>query len=138
MEFAMKKYYSLLIFTILVSCSSKHEKDDGYLEIKIEMTSALKPSSFPKYSNGTQGLSDYFKNKLMNVSTEGIPTSEKKVTVSFIVDKFGKVREARIVKGANSYLDSPALKAVAEMPNWIPATNEGETIDFIYQLPIQF
>jgi protein TonB len=63
---------------------------------------------------------------------------EGRVLVQFVVDKDGKVTDAKIVKNANYYLDIEALRVVNAMPAWIPGKLEGKTVRVYYTLPVNF
>ncbi len=61
-----------------------------------------------------------------------------KVYVSFIITKTGKIRDAKIAKGANPLLDAEALRVIRSMPAWTPGKQKGQAVDVQYTLPINF
>jgi len=128
----------LIVIFVITSCNPKSNDDINYLEVEIEMPPALKPDRFPRYLHGQKGLSDYLKKRLKSLNVDSISVENRKISVSFIVNRAGKVEEVRITQGNSVYLNNLALKAIKEMTDWKPAQRNGEDIDFIYKLPIQF
>ena len=61
-----------------------------------------------------------------------------KVTVSFVVDANGKVRNAQVVKGVSAALDAEALRVVKESPDWAPAKQDGKNVPVTYAIPVTF
>ena len=60
------------------------------------------------------------------------------VFVKFVVEKTGNVTNARISRGVDPSLDKEALRIVNSLPKWEPGTQNGETVDVAYELPINF
>ena len=61
-----------------------------------------------------------------------------RVTVEFIVDKDGKVTDARVVKGVSDALDAEALKVVSASPKWKPGRVNGNKVRTVVSIPIEF
>lgn len=61
-----------------------------------------------------------------------------RVTVSFVIDKTGKVINGKIERGVSAELDEEALRVVSIMPNWTPGKQGGKTVRVRYILPITF
>ncbi len=61
-----------------------------------------------------------------------------RVTVSFVIDKVGKVINGKIERGVSAELDAEALRVVSIMPNWTPGKQGGKTVRVKYILPITF
>lgn len=60
-----------------------------------------------------------------------------KIYVTFIVDKNGVIKKAKILKGINSELDKEALRVINMMPKWKPGSTKGEITSQQVDLPIQ-
>jgi protein TonB len=60
--------------------------------------------------------------------------------VTFIIDKTGEIREAKILRGINGgeRCNSEALRVVKSMPKWIPGKQNGKNVDVQFNLPIKF
>nr|AKF17184.1 cell envelope biogenesis protein TonB [uncultured bacterium Csd4] len=60
------------------------------------------------------------------------------VVVSFIVEKDGRVTDAKVVRGKDPSLDKEAVRVVRLMPNWEPGRINGEPVRTRYTLPLNF
>lgn len=61
-----------------------------------------------------------------------------RVTVDFIIDKDGKVTDARVTKGVSPELDEEALKVVNASPKWKPGKVNGNRVRTLVSVPIEF
>jgi TonB family protein len=60
------------------------------------------------------------------------------VFVRFIVASNGKIKNAKILRGINSYCDEEALRVVNMMPDWIPGMQNGKKVSVMFQIPVKF
>ena len=60
------------------------------------------------------------------------------MTVAFVVDANGKIRNAQVVKGVDSELDAEALRVVANAPAWAPAKKNGKNVPVSCTIPVTF
>jgi len=60
------------------------------------------------------------------------------VYVNFVVDKDGKVKNAKVVRGIHSACDKEALRVVNSMPKWTAGRQRGKPVKVSYNLPIKF
>ena len=60
------------------------------------------------------------------------------VTVKFVVEKDGRITNARIMKSVDPYLDKEALRVVRSMPRWTPASNQNGPIASEITVPVSF
>lgn len=94
-------------------------------------------SSQPEYPGGQDSLTKYINDSYKypeNYTTLGL--NGKKIYVNFVVDKDGKIKNAKIVKGLHSVLDKEALRIVNNMPKWNPAKRNGVGVEQEMNLPI--
>jgi protein TonB len=61
-----------------------------------------------------------------------------RVTVSFIVDKEGTIRDAEIVRNVDPDLDAEALRVINAMPKWVPGKQRGQKVLVKFNVPITF
>lgn len=61
-----------------------------------------------------------------------------RVEVEFVVDKRGKVTDARVTRSVDPLLDEEALKVVNASPDWRPGRVKGVRVDAIVSIPIEF
>lgn len=63
---------------------------------------------------------------------------EGKVFVTFVIDKQGKVKDAKVARSVEASLDKEALRIVETMPDWKPGKQRGIPVDVQFTLPIDF
>lgn len=63
---------------------------------------------------------------------------EGRVTVNFVVDQNGKVKNAKVVKGVSEALDAEALRVVSNSPDWTPGKQGGNAVPVTYSIPVVF
>ena len=63
---------------------------------------------------------------------------EGRVVVTFVIEKDGRVTEARVTKSVSPLLDAEALRIVGKMPRWVPGKQNGQTVKTKFTLPINF
>ena len=61
-----------------------------------------------------------------------------RVTVNFVVDANGKIKNAKVVKGVSEELDAEALRVVQNAPDWTPAKQGGKNVPVTYSVPVVF
>ena len=61
-----------------------------------------------------------------------------RVTVNFVVDANGKIKNAKVVKGVSEALDAEALRVIQNAPDWTPATQGGKKVPVTYSIPVVF
>ena len=92
----------------------------------------------PVFPGGKKAMLNYFKS-CINIEISNINAfSATTVYVRFTINEKGEVEDAIVVKGENIELNSIALKAVNEMPNWIPVEINGKKYKTNYTIPIHF
>lgn len=102
-------------------------------------TKSLSGGKMPRFPGGDRGLYEY----LMNTIEFPRVAQQNKiygiVIVEFEVSKVGEIKNAKILKGVHPVLETEAMRAVKEMPNWEPGTlQDGKPVDVSYRLPISF
>jgi protein TonB len=60
------------------------------------------------------------------------------VVVSFIVDKTGKIKDAKVLKGIGGGCNEEALKKIMSMPDWIPGKQNGRNVMVRQVLRVNF
>jgi len=61
-----------------------------------------------------------------------------KVLVDFIIDEKGKVRNVKVIRGADPLLDAEAIKVVEASPDWKPGRVRGEKVKTELSMYIEF
>ena len=58
--------------------------------------------------------------------------------VTFVVDKDGKIKDAKILRGIGGGCDEEALRVVRNMPEWKSGRQNGRPVQVQYNLPVNF
>lgn len=92
----------------------------------------------PSFIGGQQAMSIFLSSELTYSELALKQGLEGTVIVNFRISKDGKILNPYVSKGVHPTLDKEALRLVSNMPNWIPAKQNGEPREVPYQLPIRF
>lgn len=60
------------------------------------------------------------------------------VFIAFVVEKDGRITNAQVLRGIGGGCDEAAVRAVKQMPTWIPGEHKGQTVRVRYTLPVKF
>ncbi len=91
----------------------------------------------PKFPGGEEKLFEYLsKIKYPSMARENGITG--RVYVTFIVDKDGKIKDAKVLRGIGGGCDEEALRVVRAMPDWTPGKQNGRNVTVQYNLPVNF
>jgi TonB family protein len=63
---------------------------------------------------------------------------EGTVYVTFVVETDGKISNAKVLRGIGGGCDEMALKAIQNMPAWIPGKQRGEAVRVQFNIPVKF
>ena len=61
-----------------------------------------------------------------------------RVLIKFIVRKDGSIDNINVTRSLDPLLDKEAIRLVENMPNWIPAQNQGRIVNSFFTIPILF
>ncbi|CAN5445058.1 hypothetical protein BH11BAC3_BH11BAC3_42430 [soil metagenome] len=92
----------------------------------------------PNYIGGQKAMVDFILRNMKypkNAERKGIGGT---VIIQFIVDTFGKAKNAVIYKGIWPDLDNEALRLTTLLNSWIPAKQNGKKINSTQSLPFIF
>ena len=92
----------------------------------------------PEYPGGMKAFVNYLKRKLVYPPQGKKENLEGVVAVQFVVEKDGRITSPTVVRSLRADMDSAALTAIRNMPNWIPAREHGMRVRCKYSVPVQF
>ncbi|RKD88526.1 M56 family metallopeptidase [Mangrovibacterium diazotrophicum] len=92
----------------------------------------------PEFPGGESALRAAIANEVKYPTQALEKGIQGKVYVSFVVDRTGKVRNAKIARGVETSLDTEALRVVSSLPEWTPGKQRGEAVAVNYTVPISF
>lgn len=92
----------------------------------------------PSFPGGDKALMEYL-SKNINYPTIAAEAGIKgRVTVSFVVNRDGKIVDVQVVRGVHASLDKEAIRVVQSMPAWKPGMQNGKAVRTKYTLPVMF
>ena len=92
----------------------------------------------PEYPGGTKALIHYLANKIKYPAEARKAKVQGKVFINFIVEKDGTISHVKVLKGIGHGCDKEAVKAVENMPRWIPGQQKGRPVRVMFNLPVKF
>lgn len=92
----------------------------------------------PEYPGGMKAFVNYLKRKLVYPPQAKKENLEGVVAVQFVVEKDGRITSPTVVRSLRADMDSAALTAIRNTPNWIPAREHGMRVRCKYSVPVQF
>ncbi|MBR4713735.1 MAG: energy transducer TonB [Paludibacteraceae bacterium] len=117
--------------------SDDDEDDDGayYDEEDEPIVKVQKKAEFP---GGKDELMEYIRENLIYPEAAAEAGIEGTVFVSFIVRRDGTLENIRVMRSSDPLLDDAAIWLVKNMPEWIPARNNGRYVSSYFSLPVTF
>ena len=94
----------------------------------------------PVFPGGELALRDFIA-KAVKYPDDAIKAgTQGKVFITFVINKNGKVSDAKVVRGVSKSLDEEALRVINSnnMPKWIPGKQKGKNVAVSYTVPINF
>ena len=94
--------------------------------------------TFPQFPGGDMKLKQYLDREVKYPPKALEKNIQGKVVTHFCVEVDGSISNIRVIKHANFHLDLEAYRVISNMPDWIPATQEGQKVRVKFFLPISF
>ena len=135
----------------------------GGRKAKVKVTTTGEEPEVAEEANGVAIAKDALENILTRIPMEGVTVSAAQNdgtialniegdtsglligrkgrtldALQFIVNKKGEVKDVKVLRGVNKWLDAEAVRVVKAMPNWKPGLQHGKPVSVIYNLPINF
>lgn len=92
----------------------------------------------PAYPGGETALFEYLKENVKYSNEDRIKGIQGMVYTQFVIDKDGSVVDIKTVFGIGGNCDKEVANAIAAMPKWKPATQQGKPVKVKYTLPENF
>ena len=92
----------------------------------------------PEFSGGQSELVNFLMKSIQYPDESKKKGTQGKVFVSFVVDKDGSIKNAKILRAVDPLLDAEALRVVKSMPKWTPGKEKGKAVAVQFTLPIKF
>ena len=118
----------VLLFSFMTSTAQTKKNNMAYDVVEV----------MPQYPGGQIAMMKYIMENIKypkQAMKEGI---QGRVTVSFIVEKDGRVSNVRLLRSVQSALDKEAIRVVKSMPKWSPGKQNGKPVRVRFNLPVMF
>lgn len=92
----------------------------------------------PLFPGGDDKLFEYLSKNIKYPTIAKENNIQGRVYVTFVVDKDGKVKDAKVLRGIGGGCDEEALRVVKNMPEWKPGRQNGRSVLVQYNLPVLF
>jgi len=114
----------------VVEEEEEEEEDEAQVFVVVE--------DMPEYPGGLIGLQKWINKNVRYpvIAQENGITG--RVFVTFVVNKQGKVEQAKIVRGVDPSLDKEALRVINKMMKWKPGKQRGKAVKVSFTVPINF
>lgn len=125
-----------------VSCTMEIKDSLVIASFNIDTNSSDTIYSFvekiPEYKGGYEALARDLKATMKYPREARKAGIEGTVFVAFIVDKKGKAKDLKVIKGISEACDAEALRAVATLNHWNLGIHQGKPVQFRFVLPVKF
>lgn len=91
-----------------------------------------------KFPGGEEALVQFLKDHIKYPPKAAKRKIQGRVKVEFLVDKTGKVCDVKVVESLDKDFDKEAVRVCKLLPDFIPATVNGNPVDVWFSLPIKF
>ena len=118
----------VLLFSFMTSTAQTKKNNMVYDVVEV----------MPQYPGGQIAMLKYIMENIKypkQIMEEGI---QGRVTVSFIVEKDGRVSNVRLLRSVQPLLDKEAVRVVKSMPKWTPGKQNGKPVRVRFNLPVMF
>ena len=124
--FNSSKWLFLLLFMFTVTCTFAQKMDEQVLDSAEVM---------PLFPGGNSKMMQYLRIPVSEATSIAGGVQQHPI-IQFIVEKEGKITNAKIVRSVDSSIDEAALKLVEDMPAWIPGEQKGKKVRVRMSVPV--
>ena len=92
----------------------------------------------PRFPGGEQELMNWLQTNIQYPAAAQEKKIQGRTVVRFVVGPDGSVSDIEVMKSLDPVLDKEAVRAVSEMPKWVPGHQKGKPVYVYFTLPILF
>lgn len=92
----------------------------------------------PRFPGGEEALFRFLREQIKYPAEALEAGVSGTVYTTFVVEEDGSIKNPRILRGVNEWLDNEALRVIGAMPDWAPGRSKGEPCRVQFNLPIKF
>jgi TonB family protein len=94
--------------------------------------------NMPQFPGGEEALMQFLAKNIKYPQDARKNNITGRVYVTFVVDKDGKVKDIRILRGIGGGCDEEVLRVMHMMPDWKAGSQDGSNVSVQYNLPVHF
>lgn len=87
---------------------------------------------------GMSAFMDYIKKNMRYPASAKEKGTQGRVTVQFVVDKDGSIKDPKLLRSVDKDMDAEALRLISSMPKWEPGRQKGQPVAVKYTVPVMF
>lgn len=87
---------------------------------------------------GMSAFMDYIKKNVRYPASAKEKGTQGRVTVQFVVDKDGSIKDPKLLRSVDKDMDAEALRLISSMPKWEPGRQKGQPVAVKYTVPVMF
>lgn len=124
--------------------NAKGRADDTFIANEIQRMTSTDDDVYevvekmPAFPGGIAELMKYLSSNIKYPVEAHKAGIQGRVVVSFVVNKDGTVKDAKIVRSVDKSIDAEALRVISAMPKWQPGYQDGKAVSVRYTLPVTF
>lgn len=92
----------------------------------------------PGYPGGDEARIKYLAENIKYPQMARESQIQGTVYVTFVVEKDGRVRDVRVLRGIGGGCDEEAIRVIQNMPRWNPGKQRGKPVRVQFNMPIKF
>ncbi len=92
----------------------------------------------PQFPGGQAEMMQFISKNMKYPTIAQENGTQGRVTCQFVVGADGKVRDVKVLRGVDPYLDKEAVRVIMSMPKWIPGKQNGKAVSVKYTIPVMF
>jgi len=96
------------------------------------------PSQMPEYCAGENAMFEFLSKELKYPEIARVNGETGLVQIQFVVNKDGTIRDAKVLRPVNPWLDAEALRVAKMLTCFAPGVQKGSIVESFYVLPIRF
>jgi protein TonB len=96
------------------------------------------PTEKPEYCGGEKAMFEFLSRELEYPEIARVNGESGLVQIQFVVNKDGKIRDAKVLRPVNPWLDAEALRVAKMLDCFTPGIQDGSIVESFYVLPVRF
>ena len=135
----MKKIVlSLVMLFAVATLSAQNTDTKSNVKESVSAPSFIVVEQMPEFPGGEEALYQFLGSNLSYPDTAKEQNITGKVIVSFVVEKDGRITNAKVTKDIGGGCGDEALRVVNKMPRWKPGRQKGKPVRVQFSLPFLF